>query len=73
MTPPHPQFAGLITYLLALLMFAGVTAQANVNKPSKTGLRPANRIRRVAEGWAKSRRLNGVPGGFLTAGARVRA
>ena len=52
-------------------MFAGVTAQANVNKPSKTGLRPANRIRRVAEGWAKSRRLNGVPGGFLTAGAQV--
>ncbi len=42
MTPPLPQFAGLIAYLLALLMFAGVTAQANVNKPSKPTSGPAN-------------------------------
>ena len=41
--PAHHRFAGPIVGLLALFVFAGLTAQANVNKPSKTGTRPANR------------------------------
>ena len=40
---PYPSwFAGLTGGSLALFAFTGLTAQANVNKPSKTGLRPAN-------------------------------
>ncbi|AFN46201.1 hypothetical protein HMPREF9154_2867 [Arachnia propionica F0230a] len=37
-------FAGLDPSLLGLFKFAGLTAQANVNKPSKTTGRPANRV-----------------------------
>ena len=37
--PARRLFAGPIVGLLALFVFAGLTAQANVNKPSKTGRR----------------------------------
>ena len=40
---PYRWFAGLNPVLLGLLKFAGLTAQANVNKPSKPTPRPANR------------------------------
>ena len=43
LTPaPLARFAGLTVNLLAVVMFAGLTAQANVNKPSKPTRRPAN-------------------------------
>ena len=40
--PRGPNAAGSDPVLLALLLFAGLTAQANVNKASITWLRPAN-------------------------------
>ena len=39
---PYPLSAGLAVYLLGLFTFAGLTAQANVNKPSKPRIGPAN-------------------------------
>ena len=38
-----PRLAGPSRVLLGLFMFAGFAAQANVNKPSKPAVRPANR------------------------------
>ena len=43
---PYPLSAGLAVYLLGLFTFAGLTAQANVNKPSKPRIGPASRHRR---------------------------
>ena len=43
---PYPLPAGLAIYVLGLFTFAGLTAQANVNKPSKPRIGPANRHRR---------------------------
>ena len=43
---PYPLSAGLAVYVLGLFTFAGLTAQANVNKPSKPRIGPANRHRR---------------------------